>query len=65
MMGFGLILTLGIIGAVAYALGWRPHLHQPGPTATRQTPLQILKARYARGKINREEYEQMHQDLES
>lgn len=64
MMGFGLILTLGIIGAVAYALGWRPQFNQPGPTATSQSPLEILKARYARGEISREEYEQMRRDLE-
>ena len=64
MMGFGLILTLGIIGAVAYALGWRPQFNQTGPVPTHETPLEILKARYARGEISREEYEQMRQDLE-
>jgi putative membrane protein len=65
MMGFGLILTLVVIGAIAYGLGWRPQFNQSGPTQTNQTPLEILKARYARGEISREEYEQMRQDLGS
>lgn len=32
--------------------------HTPG-----QTPLDILKMRYARGEITKEQYEQMRQDL--
>ncbi len=64
MMGFGLILVLGIVGAIAYALGWRPQFNQTGPTQNSETPLEILKARYARGEIGREEYEQMRRDLE-
>ena len=64
MMGLGLIVPLLLIGAVVYALGWRPQFNQFGPTPTHQTPLEILKARYARGEISREEYDQMHQDLE-
>ena len=64
MMGFGLILTLGIVGAIAYVLGWRPQLNQTGRAQNSETPLEILKARYARGEISREEYEQMRRDLE-
>jgi putative membrane protein len=64
MMGFGLIFILVLIGIVAYASGWRPQLNQAGPAPSRQTPLEILKARYARGEIGREEYEQMRRDLE-
>jgi putative membrane protein len=65
MMGFGLLVTLAIVGAIAYALGWRPQFTQSGPGKTGETPLEILKARYARGEISREEYEKMRQDLES
>jgi len=65
MMGLGLIVPLLLIGIVAYALGWRPQFNQIGPAQTNQTPLEILKARYARGEISREEYDQMHGDLES
>jgi putative membrane protein len=65
MMGFGLIVPLLLIGAVAAALGWRPQFNQMGRAETSQTPLEILKARYARGEITREEYDQMHRDLEA
>ena len=46
MMGFELIL---IVGALAYALGWRPQFNQTKPAQTSQTPVEILKARYASG----------------
>ncbi len=64
MMGFELILVLGIAGAIAYALGWRPQSNQTKPAQTSQTPVEVLKARYARGEITREEYEQARRDLE-
>lgn len=65
MMGFGLIFTLLIIGLVAYALGWRPQLtNQVAPRENQQTPLDILKIRYARGEISQEEYQQLRRDLE-
>ena len=64
MMGFGLILVLVIVSTIAYALGWRPQFKQTRPAQTSQTPLEILKARYARGEISREEYDQMRKDLE-
>lgn len=63
MMGFGLIVPLLLIGAVVFALGWRPQFNQIGPAQTSQTPSEILKARYARGEITREDYEQMSRDL--
>lgn len=64
MMGFELIL---IIAVIAYALGWRPQFNlnnQSGPGGSGQTPREILEARYARGEISREEYEQVRRDLE-
>ncbi len=65
MMGFGLIVPLILIGAIAYALGWRPQSNQTKPFQSRQTPSEILKARYAGGEITHEEYEQTRRDLES
>ena len=62
MMGFDLLLIAGVI---AYVLGWRPQFNQAGPAHTSQTPLEILKARYVRAEINREEYEQVRRELES
>ena len=67
MMGLGLIFPLLLVGLVAYALGWRPQFSQFNQTALarkEQTPLEILKARYASGELAREDYEQMRQDLE-
>ena len=64
MMGFDLILVLVIVGGIAYALGWRPQFNPTGTAQTKQTPLELLKARYARGEITRDEYEQMRLDLE-
>ena len=65
MMGFGLIIPLLVIGAIAYALGWRPQVNPTRPAQTEQTPVELLKERYARGEISREEYEQVRLDLES
>jgi uncharacterized membrane protein len=60
MMGFDLLLVAGVI---AYVLGWRPQFNQTGPAETSQTPLEILKARYVRGEITREQYEAMKADI--
>ena len=60
MMGFDLLLLVGII---AYALGWRPQVNQTKPNQTSQTPLEILKARYVRGEISREQYEAIKADI--
>jgi uncharacterized membrane protein len=64
MMGFGLIIPLLVIGLIVYALGWRPQFNSQGtPRETQQTPLEILKTRYARGEISQAEYRQLRQDL--
>lgn len=64
MMGLGLIVPLLLIGLVAYAFGWRPLFNQKRSALPSETPADILKERYARGEISREEYDQMQQDLE-
>lgn len=61
MMGFDLLLIAGVI---AYVLGWRPQFNQTGSSQTKQTPLEILKARYVRGEISREQYAAMKVDIE-
>lgn len=68
--GFGalhMLLYWGVlILAIALLVKWLfgragggPHVHHHGPTA-----LDILKERYARGEINKEEFEQKKRDLE-
>lgn len=71
MMGYGYggmimmwILILAVGGGVIYFF-WRQSQEgrvKPGPG---EDALTILKERYARGEINREEYEQKKQDLET
>jgi len=63
MIGLCLIVPLLLIGVVVYALGRRTQINQTGSAQTNQTPEEILKARYARDEISREEYEQIRRDL--
>ena len=71
MMNVGiteLIFVCGIVGllilftAMVSGVGLR-FLRKQNSVATTQDPLEILKLRYARGEITREQYEQMKQDL--
>ena len=66
-MGFGWIFMilfwiLVVLGIVALAK-WLFSTAGSGESGKR--PLEILKERYARGDITREQYEQMRRDLES
>ena len=56
MIFFWLLLILGVIALIRY-------LSKSGPSKEGQTPLDILKARYARGEINQKEFEEMKKDL--
>lgn len=64
MMGFELIFIALLIGGLAYALGWRPPSNPMMSAPPKQTPLDVLKARYARGEIGREEFEHIRRDLD-
>ena len=66
-MGFGWIFAilfwvLVLVAVVAVAKWLSSSIARPG-ASTR--PLDILKERYARGEITRDEYEQMRRDIES
>jgi putative membrane protein len=68
MMGFGLLVPILVIVALAYAWGWLPpnqerNLRQQKEKRTGSTALDILEERYARGEISREEYLEMRDDL--
>ena len=56
MIFFWLLLVLGVIALIRY-------LSKSGPSKEGQTPLDILKARYARGEINQKEFEEIKKDL--
>ena len=71
MMGWIFLLPVMLIGLIVAALGWRPWEDQrfTGGSGrpnqgTNQTPSEILKARYAKGEITREEFEEMRGELE-
>ncbi len=68
-MGFGwisMILFWGlVILAIAALAKWLMQQPSSGGSPRDKTPLQILQERYARGEIDREEYEQKRQDLMS
>ncbi len=69
MMLFGLLFILLVAAAIAYAAGRRPRFgdrFQPGSPAGgggSTNASEILRERYARGEISREEYQRMQQDL--
>lgn len=59
-LGIGVVeaaITLATLGMIAYFL-----FRKKDPT--RQSPLEILNERYAKGEIDREEYERMRRDME-
>ncbi len=70
-MGFGggLLMVLFwivlIVGAVWLVRGVFLNDQQPPVSSVRNEPSadEILKQRYARGKITKEQYEQMHRDV--
>ncbi|MCA9943283.1 MAG: SHOCT domain-containing protein [Ardenticatenaceae bacterium] len=66
-MGFGLIFTVLIFGAIVYALGWRPQGQNTLFTApgNGKSALDISKERYARGELSKVEFEQIRHDLNS
>lgn len=67
MMGgfglFGLIFNLAIIIGVVVLVVWAVKRFSGGITNSNQSPREILQARYARGEITREQYQQMLNDL--
>lgn len=69
-MGFGWIFmiffwALIVLGVVALAKWLFSAGGTVGSGGFSKTPPEILKERYARGEINREQYERMRRDLES
>jgi putative membrane protein len=63
-MGLFWLVPLILVGlVVAYAAGWRPGSAQQPPRPQEQSALDVLKARYARGEISRDEYQEMRRDL--
>lgn len=69
-MGFGgifmiLFWVVVILGVVALAKWIFSPGGAAGPSSPARSALEILKERYARGEIDRDQYQQMRRDLES
>lgn len=66
-MGFGWISMILFWGLVVFAIvalvKWFTAQPPGGASPRDRTPLAILQERYARGEIDREEYEQKRRDL--
>lgn len=58
----GIVGLLLLITAMVSGIGLR-FLRREKLAAEKHDPLEILRARYARGEITREQFEQMKQDL--
>ncbi len=63
-MWFGWIFWIVIIGLVVYLI--IRFTNQSGGTSnySNETPLDVLKKRYARGEITKDEFESMKKDLQ-
>ncbi|MGB8317640.1 MAG: SHOCT domain-containing protein, partial [Ignavibacteriaceae bacterium] len=66
---FGWVFWVAVIGLIVYLIvnqgNKNRQYHLPPPTPPYQdSPLDILKRRYAKGEINKEQFEQMKKDIE-
>ncbi len=64
----GLIFNLAIIIGIIFLIVWAIKRFSGGTanwiqSSGNQSPREVLQTRYARGEINREQYQQMLQDL--
>jgi putative membrane protein len=69
MMSFGggglvvWIILLVALGAMIYLVTRNIHTGQTDDASRHEAPLEILKQRYARGEITKDEFDQMRQSL--
>jgi putative membrane protein len=67
-MGFGgvfWIVIIAIVVSVVRPRRWYWHHWPYGPGYPQETALDILKKRYAKGEISKEDFDRMKRDLES
>ena len=67
-MGFGgpfmILFWILVIVGIVILVKWLGDQSSAGRASRDKSALEILRERYARGEINREEYEQKRRDLE-
>lgn len=61
--GFMWIFWILVIIGLVFLIKWLVQQSKPGETKDSETPLEILQKRYAKGEINKEEFEQKRKDL--
>lgn len=62
--GFGGLFWIGLIGLVIWLIVKNNNERTFIPPNIGETPLDILKRRYAKGEISQEDFERMKKDLE-
>jgi putative membrane protein len=68
MMFFGFFWFLILIVIIVWLIYWAQSGQRGmdifrGPSGHREDPLEILRVRYAKGEISKEQFEQMRKDL--
>jgi putative membrane protein len=66
-MGFGWLFWVIVIFLVIWAINNanRRRWYHQGPFLPQETAMDILKKRYAKGEISKEDFDRMKKDLES
>ncbi|MDZ7775299.1 MAG: SHOCT domain-containing protein [Bacteroidales bacterium] len=62
-MGWGWIIGLIVLGLIIWLIVWSVNQNKGGSQSSEKSPLDILKERYARGEIDKEEFDQRKKDL--
>jgi len=60
-----LLVLIVLVGLVVYLLLERRRSDNRGTESTPETPMEILKKRYAKGEITKEEFDRMKDEIES
>ena len=63
MGGFMWIFWIAIIVGIIFLVKWIVQQSRPGGQQHGENSLEILKKRYARGEIDKEEYDRIRKDL--
>jgi putative membrane protein len=61
--GFMWIFWIAVIVGLVFLIKWIIQQSKPAELKHAESPLEILKRRYARGEIDRKEYEQKKMDI--